>query len=67
MAHHAVVSDLPIRDFSIEARLNPCRVRLLAACRGGRPAQCGLAQVADIVDYGDEEDEDADEPPQRQP
>lgn len=29
MPHHPVVNDLRIRNFSIEPRLDPCRVRLL--------------------------------------
>jgi hypothetical protein len=36
-------------------------VDLRPACRGQKPS------LLDIVSYGDEEEEDADEPPQRQP
>ncbi len=36
MPHHPVVGDFRIRDFSIEARLNACRVRLLERLRQWR-------------------------------
>jgi hypothetical protein len=39
MPNHAVLGDFRVGDFSIKARLNPCRVRLLEAKTTDRTAE----------------------------